>query len=139
MPNLKVPSALADSTPTVVNQPPQNQDTQPKEEAPVTPKPKKTRGIRKDVVPKQRAKKYNSRKIEKKVDKCEHVHEKYYSRGLCKNCYHKLGRIKLAIDCPHTDRKLYARNVCKGCYLRIFFRQNKLSDKAEEGGSEDKS
>jgi hypothetical protein len=91
------------------------------------------------VVPKQRAKKYNSRKIEKKVTKCEHVNEKYYSRGLCKNCYHKSGRIKLATDCPHTDRKLYARNVCKGCYLRIFFRRNKNSSKALDAACEDES
>ena len=54
---------------------------------------------------------------------CEHTDEKYYSRGLCKNCYHKCGRIKLATDCEHTDRKLYARKVCKGCYLKKFFRQ----------------
>lgn len=76
----------------------------------------------KTVVPKLRPKKYNSRKVKKQVTECEHVDEKYYSRGLCKNCYHKSGRVKLAVDCAHTDRKLYARKVCKGCYLRIFFR-----------------
>lgn len=56
---------------------------------------------------------------------CDHTDAKYYSRGLCKNCYHKSGRVKLATDCEHKDRKLYARNVCKGCYLRIYFRGNR--------------
>ena len=61
------------------------------------------------------------------VTKCEHTNEKYYSRGLCKNCYHRLGRIKMATACPHRDRKLYARHVCKGCYLRIFHRGGALN------------
>lgn len=61
----------------------------------------------------------------KTITDCEHVNEKFYSRGMCKNCYHKSGRVKLATDCVHTDRKLYARRVCKGCYLRIYFRGQK--------------
>lgn len=61
----------------------------------------------------------------KKITNCEHTDAKFYSRGLCKNCYHKHGRVKLATDCPHKDRKLYARHVCKGCYLRIYFRGQK--------------
>jgi hypothetical protein len=44
MPNLKVPTALADATPAVTNQP--QQSAQPEQQAPVPPKPKKTRGIR---------------------------------------------------------------------------------------------
>lgn len=58
----------------------------------------------------------------KVITNCAHTSEKFYSRGMCKNCYHKQGRVKLATDCQHTDRKLYARRVCKGCYLRIYFR-----------------
>ena len=97
MPNLKVPQAITNETLDIVNdtEKPENPPTEP---LPVS-KPKKTRGTRKAVVPKKRAKKYNSRKIQKTVTKCEHVDEKYYSRGLCKNCYHKSGRIKLAVDC----------------------------------------
>lgn len=68
---------------------------------------------------------------------CEHVNEKYYSRGLCKNCYHKGGRVKLATDCEHTDRKLYARKVCKGCYLRVFFRGKRGAVKKDAEKSED--
>lgn len=68
---------------------------------------------------------------------CEHVNEKYYSRGLCKNCYHKGGRVKLATDCEHTDRKLYARKVCKGCYLRVFFRGKRGAAKKDAEKGED--
>lgn len=81
--------------------------------------------VKRAPIAKQRPKKYKSRKVKKQVTLCEHTEEKYYSRGLCKNCYHKSGRVKLATDCPHSDRKLYARKVCKGCYLRIFFRGHK--------------
>ena len=88
---------------------------------------------KKNRLPKARPKKYVSRRIQKKVTACEHTNEKYYSRGLCKNCYHKLGRIKMATACEHKDRKLYARNVCKGCYLKIYFRGNK--DKNAKAGA----
>ncbi len=52
------------------------------------------------------------------ITKCEHVNDQYYASGMCKNCYHSRGRIKLAELCEHRDRKLYARGVCKACYLR---------------------
>lgn len=56
----------------------------------------------------------------KKITQCEHTNAKYYSKGLCSNCYHRFGRVKKATGCEHTDRKLYARKVCKACYLSLF-------------------
>ena len=68
------------------------------------------------------AKKRRRRKNIKKVTRCEHVNEPYYSKGLCTNCYHRFGRVKKSTDCEHKDRKMYARKVCKGCYLKIYHR-----------------
>lgn len=49
------------------------------------------------------------RKNVSKITDCEHVDAQFYSKGLCKNCYHKRGRVKLATGCQHKARKLYAR------------------------------
>ena len=70
-------------------------------------------------------KKRTYRKKVSMITECEHTDAQFYSKGLCKNCYHKRGRVKLATGCQHKDRKMYAREVCKGCYLRIYHRGNK--------------
>lgn len=70
--------------------------------------------------PKKARRPRRQNKIKNKITRCEHVDAKYYSKGMCKNCYHRLGRVKLATACKHTNRKLYARNLCKGCYLRLY-------------------
>jgi hypothetical protein len=76
-------------------------------------------------------KKRTYRKIVSQITECEHKDAQFYSKGLCKNCYHKRGRVKLATGCQHKERKLYARFVCKGCYLRIYHRGNKNKDPEE--------
>jgi len=73
-------------------------------------------------------KKRRRRKNIKKVTRCEHVNEPYYSKGLCTNCYHRFGRVKKSTDCEHKDRKMYARKVCKGCYLKIYHRSKQQSE-----------
>ena len=60
------------------------------------------------------------------ITKCPHVDGIYYASGMCKNCYHSKGRIKLATLCEHTDRKLYARGICKACYLREYHNRVKF-------------
>ena len=74
----------------------------------------------------------------RQVTNCPHTDRKYYCKGMCLNCYHSKGRVKLANACEHTDRKLYARGVCKACYLRLFQKpkavlsQSKKIKKAED-------
>ena len=67
------------------------------------------------------------RKVQK-ITKCEHINKKYYSKGLCQQCYNRQSHNKLATACPHTDRKLYARRVCKACYIKLTRLNWKLSD-----------
>lgn len=62
----------------------------------------------------------------KKVTQCAHTEKPYYSKGMCFNCYHSVGRIKLASTCGHSDRKLYALGACKACYLENFRRRKLL-------------
>ena len=74
----------------------------------------------------------NKRQIKhrKEINRCEHVTDHYYASGMCKNCYHSKGRVKMAELCDHKDRKLYARGVCKACYLRDY--HNRLRTINEE-------
>ena len=60
------------------------------------------------------------KKHRKAITLCEHIYDHYYASGMCKNCYHSKGRLKMAKMCEHTDRTLYARGVCKACYLRNY-------------------
>jgi hypothetical protein len=58
------------------------------------------------------------------ITACPHVTLDYYASGMCRNCYHSKGRMKLASQCEHKDKKLYAKGLCKACYLRDYH-QNK--------------
>eukprot|EP00347_Sterkiella_histriomuscorum_P019014 403343295 len=60
-----------------------------------------------------------------KVVYCQHTEEKYYANGLCRNCYHRVGRTKRAHDCSHVERKLYAKGICKKCYQNKYHKINK--------------
>ena len=75
-------------------------------------------------------------KHRKTITKCEHVNDQYYASGMCKNCYHSKGRMKLATKCEHTDRKLYARGVCKACYLREYHNRLRSNDDAKATSSQ---
>ena len=76
------------------------------------------------VAPALKIKKRRNRKSKSKITNCEHVGDKYYSKGMCKLCYNKRGRTKLATECVHTQRVMYARKVCKACYLKIYHRKS---------------
>lgn len=41
---------------------------------------------------------------------------------MCKNCYHKVGRKKQAINCDHKNSSNYAKGLCKQCYQRLYSR-----------------
>ena len=80
-----------------------------------------------------------NQKTQSKVTRCEHTDANYYAQGLCRNCYHSKGRLKLATDCEHSDRKLYARGVCKACYLRLFQYNKSTMAKKTATAKKDKS
>ena len=94
---------------------PESNDLEPKE--PEQEDSNSSKSDHKDLTNLQKPRRKPKQK--RKVTLCEHTHEEYYSKGLCKNCYHRKGRVKLASLCPHPQRKLYARGVCKGCYLKL--------------------
>ena len=50
------------------------------------------------------------------VTKCPHTDQKYYAKGMCKNCYHHFGRPFLATGCEHTTRMNFAKKMCIACY-----------------------
>jgi hypothetical protein len=66
------------------------------------------------------------------VTKCEHTDKPFYAKGMCKNCYHMMGRKKLADKCPHTDRSNYAHGVCKNCYLSNYHRERREYTKLQK-------
>ncbi len=47
-----------------------------------------------------------------KITKCPHTDRKHYAKNMCNNCYHKLGRKKMAWACAHTDKLNYAKGKC---------------------------
>ena len=51
---------------------------------------------------------------------CSHLERKHYAKGMCKDCYGKIGRQKLAIQCAHTDKKNYALGMCNTCYYKFY-------------------
>lgn len=42
---------------------------------------------------------------------------------MCKNCYHKQGRTKLATCCP--DKKMYAKKLCQNCYMKHYGKEKR--------------
>lgn len=56
---------------------------------------------------------------------CPHTTLPFYAKGMCKNCYHSKGRIKLADKCSHVDRANYAHGVCRNCYLSAYHRDRR--------------
>jgi hypothetical protein len=50
---------------------------------------------------------------------------------MCKNCYHRLGRVKTPKKCDHKDRPLYALGLCKPCYQINYSKNKRTSDKFE--------
>ena len=69
--------------------------------------------------------KFRSRHQINTITDCPHSHRKYYSKGMCRKCYHNFGRTKLATECCHTDKPSYAKNVCKRCYQNSYLRMKR--------------
>ncbi len=54
-----------------------------------------------------------------KVTDCPHLLQRAYARGMCRRCYNKYGRTKLATGCPHKTRLMFCKKLCKSCFLRV--------------------
>lgn len=63
----------------------------------------------------------------KEITECEHVDREFYAKGMCKNCYHKKGRMKPAECCP--DKKMYALNFCQNCYMKHYGKEKRKENK----------
>jgi len=63
----------------------------------------------------------------KEITNCEHVDQKFYAKGMCKNCYHKKGRTKPANCCP--NKTMYSRNLCQNCYMKYYGKQRRRDNR----------
>ena len=51
---------------------------------------------------------------------CTHLEKLHYAKGMCKDCYNKTGRKKLAFECVHTNKPNYALGMCNRCYYTFY-------------------
>lgn len=58
----------------------------------------------------------------RKILDCPHTTQRYYAKGMCVNCYHRLGRTKKAWACPHKNNTHYSKGLCKYCYLAHYYK-----------------
>ena len=68
----------------------------------------------------------SSRK-KKVITNCEHTDREFYARGMCKNCYHKKGRVKRAECCP--DKMMYSRSLCQNCYMKQYGKERRRENR----------
>ena len=59
----------------------------------------------------------------RKVNKCAHPDKPYYAKSMCVNCYHRLGRTKMAWKCQHQNVIHYSKGLCKHCYLSAYYKE----------------
>jgi hypothetical protein len=52
--------------------------------------------------------------------------EPFYSKGMCRNCYHARGRKKPSQNCDHINRPNYALGLCKNCYLKQYHKERRV-------------
>lgn len=69
----------------------------------------------------------SSQRKKKVITNCEHSERNFYAKGMCKNCYHKQGRTKLASCCP--DKKLYAKKLCQNCYMKHYGKEKRKENR----------
>jgi len=60
-----------------------------------------------------------------KVMECEHTRRKHYAKGMCHNCYHRVGKTKKAFACGHPQRSHYSGGMCQNCYLAKYYLKRK--------------
>ena len=75
----------------------------------------------------------SSQRKKKVVTNCEHSDRDFYAKGMCKNCYHKQGRTKLAICCP--DKKLYAKKLCQNCYMKHYGKEKRKENRVAKAAA----
>ena len=69
----------------------------------------------------------SSQRKKKVVTNCVHVDREFYAKGMCKPCYHRLGRTKPA-SC-HPDKIMYALGLCHCCYMQQYGKKKRIENK----------
>ncbi|CAD8047647.1 unnamed protein product [Paramecium sonneborni] len=67
-----------------------------------------------------------NKKISKKTNTCGHPDKEHYAKGMCNNCYHRLGRNKQPWLCSH--KKLYACGLCQNCYINQYNKKRRVEN-----------
>ncbi|CAK78293.1 unnamed protein product (macronuclear) [Paramecium tetraurelia] len=65
-----------------------------------------------------------NKKISKKINTCGHPDKEHYAKGMCNNCYHRVGRNKQPWLCSH--KKLYACGLCQNCYINQYNKKRRV-------------
>lgn len=70
----------------------------------------------------------------REIYKCPHTDKKHYAKNMCHNCYHRMGKTKMAHACGHPHKSHYSNGMCQNCYLAKYYikRKNKMEQKAKE-------
>lgn len=43
---------------------------------------------------------------------CMHIDKKHYSKNMCHQCYHRMGKSRMADACEHTNKPHYSNGLC---------------------------
>lgn len=88
-------------------------------------------------VKKQRKRTIQKEKKSKRIiTACKHVNDNYYSKGMCKNCYHREGRT-IPARC-HANKPHYSRGMCQACYMKEYSKKNP-KEKSQKGTKKKRS
>ncbi|CAD8044412.1 unnamed protein product [Paramecium primaurelia] len=84
-------------------------------------------GLQMQTLPQQQDQpKTINKKISKKTNTCGHPDKEHYAKGMCNNCYHRLGRNKQPWLCSH--KKLYACGLCQNCYINQYNKKRRVEN-----------
>ncbi|CAD8143284.1 unnamed protein product [Paramecium octaurelia] len=71
-----------------------------------------------------------NKKISKKINTCGHPDKEHYAKGMCNNCYHRVGRNKQPWLCSH--KKLYACGLCQNCYINQYNKKRRVENQDQQ-------
>ncbi|CAD8054906.1 unnamed protein product [Paramecium sonneborni] len=74
--------------------------------------------------------KTTNKKISKKINTCGHPDKEHYAKGMCNNCYHRVGRNKQPWLCSH--KKLYACGLCQNCYINQYNKKRRVENQDQQ-------
>ena len=48
----------------------------------------------------------------RQIYRCPHTDKPHYAKNMCHNCYHRMGKSKLAYACGHPNKAHYSSGMC---------------------------